>query len=752
MNGLEACNLQLSAGQSRRDETPTSESPVIDNPVILAIPSTLPLDHAACFRSEDEDALTFDELVARLGGTDEARSHLENWGWQASANRVFACDTPPDGEAGSIDISLHLFADAASAQHALDYFAAVRAEGSPLIAATPPAIGDHAAVLSGPTANGKEFTLYVSSGPLLIRVTGVSRSGIPFNNVLTVAQSLLAMPLPEPKTSSAQSVEAYLPRTLPLGYTACFRVDGEGTLDFSALVARFPNVPGAASRLQALGWQAGAYRQFGCDGPPSGHVGWIDISVHQFGDAASAAEAVPFFANARALGSNLVAADAPNIGDSTAALAGPASNGTEYTLYMSTGSLLFRVTGVAPAGDPATDVQQVMMGVLAGSLLVGQGESPSTQAPALPTATAIPTPTVIPTATARPTATATPIPTPTLTPTSTPVPTATIPPTPTATVAPTATPMSLPTAAPQVVLAPVAVEPTPLPTGTVAPSSTGCELVELYLGYPGYRGYVAGIDGPGEVACLADLIAADPGFDRAAEDAANLAAARAIGLSGTPKDWTWENWMAIEAERGLPPICYSCLFRDPGPQEGGQKAAWDPADPRLQMGGYGTTQAIAAAIARTGAEPGGNIEGFFQSMLDPDDEDDLGADHVLRALVGATWPGHHTAPEMLSAYDEVFAILMDMETQITYDHIWESMLAQGGYAPTPPGVDIEDQLYMIRTGMEAWCAGTTPDICETELSLYDEFEKKFLVEVGSAQLGADMSYAAWLRENYPDLF
>ena len=184
LNGLDACNLPLQGGQTSRDETSVQEGPVVDNPVILTIPSTLSLDHAACFRSEDEDALTFDELVARLGGTDEARVHLENWGWQASANRVFDCDTPPDGEAGTIDISLHLFADAASAQHALDYFAAVRAEGAPLIAAAPPAIGDHAAVLSGPTTNGKEFTLYVSRGPLLIRVTGISSSGIPFNNVL----------------------------------------------------------------------------------------------------------------------------------------------------------------------------------------------------------------------------------------------------------------------------------------------------------------------------------------------------------------------------------------------------------------------------------------------------------------------------------------------------------------------------------------------------------------------------------------
>jgi hypothetical protein len=729
--------------------TPTPESLL---PVILALPDTMPLNHAACFRSEGDSVLTFDELAANLGGTDDARHHLQHWGWQASANRTFACDTPPEGEASSIDISLHLFADAASAQQAVDYFAGVRAEGAPLIAAAPPPIGDHAAVLSGPTTNGKEFTLYVSRGPLLIRVTGVSSSGIPFNNVLTVAQSLLAMPLPEPQTPSTPDAVEYLPGTLPLGHASCFRVDGEGTLDFSALVERFPRVPDAASRLQDLGWVTGAYRQFGCDGPPTGHVGWIDISVHQFQDAASAEAAVPLFASTRALGSELETAPAPSIGDSTSALAGPASNGTEYTLYMSTGSLLFRVTGVAPAGDPAPDVQQVMLGVVAGSLLVGQDESPPTQAPALPTATAIPTPTVIPTATASPTATVTPIPTPTVPPTSTPTSTATPLPTPTATVVPTATPMSLPTAVPELVLTPVAVEPTTRPTGTVVPSSTGCELVELYPGYPGYRGYVTGIDGPGEVACLDNLLAANPSFDKAAEDAANLAAAQAIGLGGTPKDWTWENWMAVEAERGLPRICYSCLFRDPGPQEGGQRAAWDPADPRLQLGGYGTSQAIAGALSRVGVEPGGNTEALFQRILDPNDEDDLGADHVLRALMGAAWPGHHTALEMLSAYDDLFAELMKNGTYINIDPLWKSMLAQGGYAPTPPGADIEDQLYMIRTGMEARCAGMPEDFCETELSLYDRFESQFLVEVGSTQLGADISYAAWLRENYPDLF
>jgi hypothetical protein len=128
--------------------------------------------------------------AANLDGSDEARSLLQSWGWQAGVNRTFACDTPPNGEAGWIDISLHLFDDAASAQQAVDYFAAIRAEGTVLIPAAAPAIGDHATALSGPASNGKEFTLYVSHGP----GDRVSPSGIPFTNVLTVVQSILAAP------------------------------------------------------------------------------------------------------------------------------------------------------------------------------------------------------------------------------------------------------------------------------------------------------------------------------------------------------------------------------------------------------------------------------------------------------------------------------------------------------------------------------------------------------------------------------
>jgi probable HAF family extracellular repeat protein len=184
--------------------------------------------------------------------------------------------------------------------------------------------------------------------------------------------------------AQSPSPSAYLPDILPLGHAACFRIDGDGTLDLSTLVERFANIPRAAAELKTLGWVTGAYRQFGCDAPPAGSAGWIDMSVHQFGDAASAAAAVPFFADARALGTKLQTAPAASLGESSAALAGPASNGTEYTLYASQGPLLFRVTGVAPVGTPKADVEQVMSGLLLGSEVVELHEEQSRGAPVSP--------------------------------------------------------------------------------------------------------------------------------------------------------------------------------------------------------------------------------------------------------------------------------------------------------------------------------------------------------------------------------
>ena len=166
--------------------------------------------------------------------------------------------------------------------------------------------------------------------------------------------------------------------TLPLDHAACFSVEGEGEMDVPAVIERLATDDGASSTLQDLGWQGGVYRQFACK-PPPGRVGWVDISVHRFPDAASATEAVAYFAASRAESMDLQSVPATAIGDSSAALTGRAVNGTEYSLYLSEGPVLYAVTGVAPdsGSDPRADVEAIATTLLASTEPVQVEEFPS---------------------------------------------------------------------------------------------------------------------------------------------------------------------------------------------------------------------------------------------------------------------------------------------------------------------------------------------------------------------------------------
>jgi hypothetical protein len=237
---------------------------------------------------------------------------------------------------------------------------------------------------------------------------------------------------------------------------------GEGALDLSGVVARLAGGEVVADRLDTLGWQEGVFRQFTCD-PPPGHVGWVDLSVHAFPDAESAAEAVSAFAATRAQGTNLKPAKAFTFGERNAALAGPTVNGTEYTLYLSRGPLLFALTGVAPDGDPRADVEAIAVSLATTNAPSQIGEAPTPTPYALGASETAPTPVSLPTATPLPTPTMPPppttiVPTPTAVPTATPVPTEPPPPE-----APPLIPVAVPTTAPPTLPTPTA---GPLPTPT----------------------------------------------------------------------------------------------------------------------------------------------------------------------------------------------------------------------------------------------------------------------------------------------
>lgn len=97
-------------------------------------------------------------------------------------------------------------------------------------------------------------------------------------------------------------------------------------------------------------------------------------------DAAAATAAAPLSADARPPAMNLQPVAAPDLGNSSWELTGPASNGSEYTLYASTGSRELRVTGVAPVGDPGPDVAGVTTGLWPGSGAVALFQAQSQEA------------------------------------------------------------------------------------------------------------------------------------------------------------------------------------------------------------------------------------------------------------------------------------------------------------------------------------------------------------------------------------
>jgi hypothetical protein len=138
-------------------------------------------------------------------------------------------------------------------------------------------------------------------------------------------------------------------------------------------------------------------------------------------------------------------------------------------------------------------------------------------------------------------------------------------------------------------------------------SKRSCTIVELYPGYPGYRGNVTGVmphwGGLGDFSCLEELNEANPDFDRSKEDRANRRAARTLGIDGGFSDWTWENWMMIEIQRGFTPQCYSCLMADTAGQPLRIDLDPDPSDPRIRVGLLDRDGAVLALMDEVTGSP-----------------------------------------------------------------------------------------------------------------------------------------------------
>jgi hypothetical protein len=453
-----AVMILLLAGSIRLPHVTAQESSLLD-----LLPAAVEIGPS--FVVIDTRLRTLDEQATGFADASEAARLLADWAWQGNAFAVFQSTTltPSGAPAATLDISLTQFATGQNAAEAMPYFlldrAAVLGQREVSQASQIP-IGDEARAVSGAVDGGSDDTLYVRSGTFLMRISLTTAAGTPATSPQQIARGIIERTWAQAQTAVVAQPAGYLPEILPVAEAECFRVAGQGPLAIPGVIERLAGSANATATLEALGWVDGAYRQFACDPQPGG-TGWVDLSVHHFADADSAAEAVTVFAESRARATDLQPAKVIPVGDTRAAIAGPAVNGTEYTLYLSSGALLFAVTGVAPDGDPTPDVETIAQVLDERSRISQVNESPTplptaqviiaTTAPpiATPTATMPTAPIPVPTATPRPLPTFTPIP----------VPTATFMPT-----VPIATATEVPAAlSPPLPTAPAGAPPTPTP-------------------------------------------------------------------------------------------------------------------------------------------------------------------------------------------------------------------------------------------------------------------------------------------------
>ena len=163
-------------------------------PLLELLPSEAQLPPGFILADEAERSKA--EVVAALGGTEEASQLLDDWGWSGNAFRDFIADdeAPPPTGTSFLNVSVHRFADADSAANALTVFSdyVIITQGLQTVEA--PAIGDNALLLVGAPEGLPIAVLYAQQGPIMYRIGGSSGidTGDPTSDVLTVAQAIIA--------------------------------------------------------------------------------------------------------------------------------------------------------------------------------------------------------------------------------------------------------------------------------------------------------------------------------------------------------------------------------------------------------------------------------------------------------------------------------------------------------------------------------------------------------------------------------
>src|SRR5215210_2106678 len=143
----------------------------------------------------DEAERSKEEVIAALGGTEEAAQLLDDWGWSGNAFRDYIADedAPPQSGTTFLNVSVHRFGDPESAANALIVFSDKVIVDQGLQEVEPPAVGESARLLQGAPDGVPLSILYAQQGPIMYRIGGSTNSpdSDPTADVLTVAGEII---------------------------------------------------------------------------------------------------------------------------------------------------------------------------------------------------------------------------------------------------------------------------------------------------------------------------------------------------------------------------------------------------------------------------------------------------------------------------------------------------------------------------------------------------------------------------------
>lgn len=328
--------------------------PPVSSPILLAtlLPSTLVLPQGQPMRQESNGSSSFTDMLSSFR-EDEAltRQRLTTWGWEENVFRIYASDSPPPNAAGWVVLGIHRFATVEGAAEALPAFAE---SSRRQLGYTPVDVGlfaDQTEAFSGQAYNGNELVIYARRGNLVFRASGISPNGDPSADVFETILIPLRQLVDEPRVVSPALFQL-LPSEQQVG--PGMTLTETHARSAGTIATTFPNLAEAERLFRTWGWRESAAHVF--SGRMASGTTRLEISVFRLANEQMAAEALPYFLNARATALQLSPRLAPRLrADAALAIAGTVPGGQEATVYIRRGPDLYRVSAISD-GDPMADL------------------------------------------------------------------------------------------------------------------------------------------------------------------------------------------------------------------------------------------------------------------------------------------------------------------------------------------------------------------------------------------------------------